>query len=151
MAQLSATTIFLKNPHNACRSPSTACAVSNVRGLRNCGSRFVARSMGPGHQLRKERDEGEESDDVACRGELFAVNVDRVAQGLERVERDADRQDDPQQETVVVGDAEQFGERCREEVVILEDAEDREVQQDVSRVDGPAPSFPPPSVSGSGR
>lgn len=47
MAQLSATTIFLKNPHNACRRPSTACAVSNVRGLRNCGSRFVARSMGP--------------------------------------------------------------------------------------------------------
>lgn len=106
---------------------------------------------GAGHQLREEGDEGEESDDVACRGELFAVNVDRVAQGLERVERDADRQDDPQQETVVVGDAEQFGERCREEVVILEDAEDREVQQDVSRVDGPAPSFPPPSVSGSGR
>lgn len=99
---------------------------------------------GAGHELREEGDEGEEGDDVACRGEFFAVDVDRVAQGLEGVERDADRQDDPQQEAVAVGDAEQLGERRHEEVVIFEDAEDCEVQQDVPHADGPAPSFPPP-------
>lgn len=66
------------------------------------------------------------------------MHVDRVAQGLKGIERDADRQDNLQQEVVVGGDVEEFGERGDEEVVVFEDAEDAEVEQDVPHADDAA-------------
>ena len=42
------------------------------------------------HKLRKERDEGEESDDVLGRFNLAAIDIDGIGKRLERVERDAD-------------------------------------------------------------
>jgi len=79
----------------------------------------------PGDQLGKEADESEESQEVACRLDLAPINVDAVAEGLEGVEADADRQDDAQRRDVGLEPErrEQVGKGVDEEVEVLEDGE----------------------------
>ena len=50
----------------------------------------------PGDQLRKERDEEGEPEKAPLRRQIAAVNVDAVAEALERVEADPHRQEDLQ-------------------------------------------------------
>src|SRR5690606_18405195 len=49
-----------------------------------------------GHQLREETDEGEERDRIPRRFHLAAIDVDRIAEGLEGVETDPNGEDDAQ-------------------------------------------------------
>ena len=87
---------------------------------------------GAGHQLREKRDEGEESDDVPGRLYLAPINVDGITQGLEGVERDSDRQNHFQQQSIR-GDVEQLRELGDEEVVIFEQGKDTKIQDDIER------------------
>jgi len=86
-------------------------------------------------ELREERHEGEEGHDVAGRPQLPAVDIEGVAERLESVEADADREDDLQ--AAHVGPhpehAQQVGGRVHEEAVVLEDREDAEVAYDADR------------------
>lgn len=95
---------------------------------------------GAGHQLREETDVGEKCRDVAARLDVPAVHVDAVAQGLERIETDAHRQQDVERGPVGLETdaAEQQGQIFRKKVVVFEDAEDREVQDDVANGHPPA-------------
>lgn len=99
---------------------------------------------GTGNELREEADEGEEGDGVACGGKFGAIDVYGVAQGLEGVEADADRQDDVQENPVRIAAKEGPGEGCREEIVVLEYAEDEQVDGDVAGIltAFAAPCFP---------
>jgi hypothetical protein len=80
--------------------------------------------------LREERNEGAEGDRVARGLQVPAVHIDRVAEGLERVEADAHRQQHVEEREIDLH-AEQA--RCRllrrldEEVVVLEGAEQAQV------------------------
>ena len=85
---------------------------------------------GSGHQLREERDEGEEGDDVLRRLNLATIHVDAVTEGLESVERDAYGKYHLQQQPVR-GDVEQLRELGDEEVVVLENGQYQQVQDDV--------------------
>ena len=86
----------------------------------------------PGHQVRKERDERGDVEQVAARVELAAVDVDRVAHRLERVERDPDRQQDAQRR-LVPRQPHRRQHRVHvvdEEVEVLEEPEHAEVRDD---------------------
>ena len=87
---------------------------------------------GSGHQLREERDEGEESDDVFRGFNLAAIHIDAVTEGLEGVETDAHGQNHFQQKPVR-GDVEQLGELGDEEVIVLENGQYQQVEDDVGR------------------
>src|SRR3546814_17554182 len=52
---------------------------------------------GAGDELREERDEGREGHEARGRGDVPAVEVDRVRHPVERVEADPHRQGDVQQ------------------------------------------------------
>jgi hypothetical protein len=51
---------------------------------------------GAGHHLREESDEAGQIEDVRDRAQLAAIDVDRVAHRMERVEAHADGDDDVQ-------------------------------------------------------
>jgi hypothetical protein len=76
-------------------------------------------------------DEEGELKEVAGRLELPPVDVDRVTEGLERIERDADRQEHVEEGRVCDLDVEKqlqnVGCRLRREVEVLEDAEEPQV------------------------
>ena len=74
------------------------------------------------HQLRKETHESEKLHNVMCRLQFTAINVNAVAQGLENVETDADRQNDFQQQAIGLSIEKQIGKGCDEKVVVLENA-----------------------------
>ena len=46
------------------------------------------------NQLREETDIGKELDDVVSGRQFLLVNVNRITEGLERIEADSDRQND---------------------------------------------------------
>ncbi len=85
----------------------------------------------PGHELGKERDEECKIERVACGLEPPAIDVDRVAQRLERVEGDANRQEHVEEGRARDLDAEEqpqdVGGRLRREVEVLEEAEEPQV------------------------
>lgn len=85
---------------------------------------------GTGYQLWEKRDEGKECDDVLGRCYLTPIYVDGVRQGLERVERDAHRQDHLQQQPIR-GNAEQLSKLSDKEIVILEKSEDAKIEDDI--------------------
>ena len=84
------------------------------------------------HQLREERDESEKRDDVLGRFNLSSVNVYRIAQRLERVERNAHGKYHLQQQTIR-REMEQLRKLGDEKVIILEQGKDAKVQDDVER------------------
>ena len=57
--------------------------------LQELGQKVGRPFNGTGHQLREERDEGKEGDNVLGRLYLASVNIDRITQGLESIEGDA--------------------------------------------------------------
>ena len=67
-------------------------SASARRSRSSCGRKSLARTIGPatrcGKKVRKKR----ELEEVARRLELAAIDIDRVAQRLERIEGDTDRQ-----------------------------------------------------------
>ena len=79
-----------------------------------------------GNQLRKERDKGKEGDDVSGRFYFFAIDVYRVTEGLEGLERNADGKDDFQQQAIRADT--KLGDK---EVVILEEREDSKIKDDI--------------------
>ena len=79
-------------------------------------------------QLWEEADEGRELDDILCRLKFASVNIYRVAEGLEGVEADSDREDDVQKEFVSAQARDEGGEGTCEEVVVLEDGQNCKVQ-----------------------
>ena len=87
-------------------------------------------------QMREEADEEREVPQV-LRGRRFpAVDIDRVAHRLERVEADAGRQNDAEQAHVDVLDADrvqQADQAAEEEVAVLEEAEDRQIGDHADR------------------
>ena len=121
---------FLEVPHAMSHAPSRICSRVMRRGASICDSRFEARRIGPGHQVRKERDEHREVQQVARRRDLAPVDVDDVAHRHERVERDADRQQDSQGDEVDVPPerAEESVQAVGEEIEVLEESEQREVE-----------------------
>ena len=104
--------------------------VADRAGLLDLGQEVGGAFDGAGDELGEESDvEGEIL--PAARGRQHAaVDVDDVAHGLERVERDAHGQDDAQQRQRGVEPQrfQQDGQAVREEVEILEEAEDAEVE-----------------------
>ena len=119
----SASTIFLKKPdRHQHEALAHVVAVEPPRPLELGQER--ARALDRARdELREEADEGGDVEQRAARWDLPAVDVDRVGERLERVERDAHRQHDVQQ---VRPPAERVPDRQRaldEEVVVLEDAE----------------------------
>ncbi len=85
------------------------------------------------NQLRKERYVGEKGDSVLAGGNLFAVNVNRVAHSLKGVEADADGKHEIERERVGVQAerAEKPREVVGKEIIVLEDAEYPNVESDV--------------------
>src|SRR5262249_8665388 len=95
-------------------------------------------------EMREERDEYREVEQAAPRPQLPAIDVDRIAHRLERVERDADGQDDPE-------DRQRRSEPCglqnclyvrREEVEVLEEAQHPEVRDDAQPEEPATPAGP---------
>ena len=93
---LSAMTSFLKKPQQIRTKPAARLLRREAPrrlDLRQQERRALDRA---GHEVRKERDEDGDVEQAAPRAQLAAVDVDRVAHRLERVERDPDRQQDAQ-------------------------------------------------------
>ena len=84
-------------------------------------------------ELREERDKGAEADIVALHVRVAAVDVYRVGHRLEGIERDAYRQGDAQRLDV---DKRQEAKRLGDEVVVLEKAEQGQVDDHVDDEDG---------------
>ena len=86
-----------------------------------------------GNQLREERDKHAEGHHVARRLDVAAVNVDGVTNGLERVERDAHRQQDVKRGPVGIytEQSQEVHKTVAQEVQILEHAQDAQVEHDV--------------------
>ena len=100
-ARLSATNIFLKKPHRISHSAVADLRPREcVRGCAICGSSAVGAQDRAGDQVRKIGDEQREVAQVPARLDVAPVDVDHVAHRDERVERDADRQDDVQRRVV---------------------------------------------------
>ena len=87
---------------------------------------------GAGHQLREERYEGEEGNDVLGRLNLAAIDIDGIRKRLECVERDADGKYHLEQKPIG-GNVEQLRELGDKEVVVLEDGQNQQIQDDVGR------------------
>jgi len=95
------------------------------------GQELLGAHDGPRHQLREEGHEGRELEEAVLRLEAPSVDVDRVAQRLERVEADPDGQDDAQRQRIDAP-AELRRERAQavgEEVEVLEEAQQAEVRR----------------------
>lgn len=110
-----------------------------VEGLRRTktASRLELRQE-IGSTLDRPRDElGEKAyksqkfDEVACGGNLMPVDIDGIAQRLEGIETDADREYEMEQEAVGNEKREPFGQRRKEEIVVLKEEKDADVDDDV--------------------
>ena len=91
-------------------------------------------------QLRKEGDVQRKAHQVAADGQLAAIDVDRIAQALKGVKRDADRQDDAQRPRLC--DAEQRAEGIDEEIRVLEYAQHRQRRRHAQRAQSAPPLRP---------
>ena len=82
------------------------------------------------HQLRKERDEGKEGYNVPRRLHLAPIDIYRITQGLEGVERDAYGKDHLQQQSLR-RNVEHSGELGDKEVIVFENSKNAEVQHNI--------------------
>ena len=99
--------------------------VGRERGIKNTFLRELreqtARATdGAGEELREETDKGEMPQGTFFRGNASEKNIRAVADRLERIERDADRQREVQQQPAVDSAEKGFRKRADEEVVIFE-------------------------------
>ena len=88
-------------------------------------------------KLRKETHKSEELDDIPRRRHLSTIDVNAVREGLEGIKTDADGKDDPQEQPVRLSSEKQVGERCGKEIIVLENPQDKQVQENVHDADGP--------------
>ena len=75
-------------------SPSTTWAAVTRGGVAICGRNSTARTIGPATSCGKKATNRAKSVKRSHRRDFAAVDVERVADALERVEADAQRQDD---------------------------------------------------------
>ena len=132
---MSANTTFFTKPVRDARERQLDVAAPSMRGgaLRAAaGSRAGARS-GPATRCGKKETKSTKSRKLSRRA-LAAIDVDRVAERLERVERDADRQHDVR---TARGSAQRTERSAAtfvgDEVAVLEVAEHAEVERDARR------------------
>ena len=97
-ARLSAITTFLNRPQRISHAPVLNFSSVELRGALTWGRMSAGALDRARDELREEGDEEREVEEVARRGDAAAIDVDRVAHGLERVEGDADRQHDAEVE-----------------------------------------------------
>ena len=96
---------------------------------------------GTRHKLREEGDVGGKADPIALSTDITAIDVNRIAQCLERIEADAYGQKQMQQGPVGL-EAEahhQCVETCGKEVVVFEEAEHTEVEHQISDIGSGCP------------
>ncbi len=86
-------------------------------------------------ELGEESHVSEINNGIPCGFQFLPIDVDAVTYCLERIETDADGQDEVQQEPLGPAAEEGVGEGCGEEVIVLEDAEDQQVDDDVDGAD----------------
>lgn len=125
--------LFAESPKDLAHAVDGGSVVEGA-GLEELGQEVGGALDGAGYQLRKETDEGEEGYHVVGGFNLALVHVDGVAERLEGVERDADgeHQMEGDKTGVPAEGGAGFLKALGEEVVILVDAEDEEVEDDVS-------------------
>src|SRR4051812_15716499 len=87
--------LFKKPPQHQLQAGTETRNIEVVLAL-ELGQQFVRALDWASHQERKERDEQGKLDEVAFDRNSPPVDVDRIAEGLESVERDADWQEDIQ-------------------------------------------------------
>lgn len=89
-------------------------------------------SHAPRHELGKEGDEEREFDEVAARFHLPLIDVDRVAQRLEGIEGDADREEDVERDRadLKAGAREKEVDVIGEEIEVLEAAEHPQIREE---------------------
>ena len=104
---------------------------------------------GTGYQLRKERYKRKESNDIFCRLDVSTIYINGVTEGLERIERNADRKNNLKQKAIGANTKEMPKFRNKE-IIIFERCKDSEVQYNI----GYQPEFlcewyilPPPKCS----
>ena len=87
-------------------------------------------------KLGEETHVGEELDYVTRVRYLAAADIDRVADGLEGIETDSHGENELEEQPVRVTSEKGVRKRGDEEIVVLEDAQDAAVHQDVDGADG---------------
>ena len=95
-AMRSAMASFLNRPSRKSCTPTLNRGQFQRLRRRTCGRKSLARTIGPATRCGKNRMNSRKWSQVALGRDLAAVDVHRVADRLERVERDADGQDDAQ-------------------------------------------------------
>ena len=129
---LSATNIFLNRPVPISHSPwltSSRRIAARLRDLRQQRRRPQNR---PRHQMREVGDEHRERQEIARRLDLATIDVDEIRHRHERVEGDAERQDDVQRDEIGAP-ADGLDERRQvlgEKAVVLEEAQRREMERE---------------------
>ncbi len=95
----------------------------------------------PGDQLREEAHEGRIVEQVAPRMHMPAIDVQRVAQALEGIEADTDRQDQPQRHRIGLDACgmQQGHEGIGEEIEVFEGEQQRQVHEQADHDDQLAP------------
>ena len=88
-----------------------------------------------GDELRKETDEGEKLDDIAGRFQLSTIDIYGIAERLEGVETDADGEDYLEQQSFRLSAEEHVRKGCDEEIIILENAQNKQVEDNVDDID----------------
>ena len=96
----------------------------------------------PGNQVREQCNERGKVDEVVGRRGVLAVNVDDVAQGMEHIEGDAQRQENRLQgKGIDAQRCEQGGQHFGAEVGVLEVAQGRQVADDADPQQTKRPAF----------
>ena len=90
------------------------------------GEKFAGADNRAGHQLRKKRNKERVIDGIGDRGLFPAVDVDHIGHALERMETDAQRQDDAQREGIGRTMQKQRN-VLRKEVIVFEKSQQPEV------------------------
>ena len=74
---------------------------------------------GTGYQLRKERYKRKESNDIFCRLDVSTIYINGVTEGLERIERNADRKNNLKQKAIGAN-TEEMPKFRNKEIIIFE-------------------------------
>ena len=121
------------------QAPSRSCSRVMRRGRIDLRQQARGAQDRSGDEVREEGDEHREVEEVARRRDLAAVHVDDVAHRHERVERDADRQQDAQREDVDLPPerGEHVVQVVGEEVEVLEEPEQRQVEPEADDEERP--------------
>ena len=125
---------FEQSPQNLAHSIDTLFIYKSARlsELRQQVRRPLDRAR---NELREETDESEEPDDIAGRFQLSTIDVNGIAERLEGVETDADGEDYLEQQPFCLPAEEHVRKGRDEEIIILENAQDKQVEDDIDRID----------------